>query len=87
MIAIHMIAIPTFTCNYKVYGFTFVRLERQIWRQYIGIITLYLNHTKSLKNVNILLVQMTNTSHPHNKVVAVVATELRRQLYLCGQKK
>ena len=54
MIAIYMIATPTFTCNYKVYRFTFVRLERYIWRQYFGIINLHLNHTKFHKNINIL---------------------------------
>ena len=62
------------------------RLEKQIWRQYFGIINLYLNRTKPLKNRNILLEQVTNTSHPHNKVVAVVNSNLRRQLYLRGQK-
>ena len=70
MIAIYMIATPTFTCNYKVYRFTFARLERYIWRPYFGIINLHLNHPNFYKNINIILVQMTNTSHPHNKVWA-----------------
>ena len=29
---------------------------------------------------------MTNTSHPHNKVVAIVGSDLQRKVYLCGQK-
>ena len=70
MIAIYMIATPTFTCNYKVYGFTFVRLERYIWRQYFGII----NHTKFHKN------RMTNISvglQPKNCMSFVDISDLR----------
>ena len=82
MIPIHMIAIHTFTCNSKVLWIYLCKVRKINLETVFWIINLYLNHTKSHKNRNILLVQMTNTSHPSNKVVAVVGSDVVKDSFI-----